>query len=79
MEAGQKEVMEAFETTMTNNVKATVEHANETRRMTRDFMNKVNGLEALIIQQKQEIDTLRTQLAAIQTVVFRGGTSGNQR
>ena len=77
MEAGEKELRQIFEETTTNNVKAVVEHTNETRRMTREFMDKVNGLEALLIQQKQEIDTLRTHLATVQTIVFKGGTSGD--
>ena len=75
MEAGEKEIRKAFEDVTTNNVKATVTHSNETRRLLRVAEEKVVSLDGLVRQQQQDIAAIRQQLSTIQAIVFRGGTS----
>jgi len=74
MEAGEKEMREIFEETTRRNVNSVVEHSNKTRELARDLEERIVRLEKIINSQNQIIETLRTQLAAIQTIVFRGGT-----
>jgi len=74
MEAGEKELREAFEENITNNVKRVVEHTNETRKMLRSAEEKIERLEKHVISLNQTIEQLRAQLAAVQAIVFRGGT-----
>lgn len=77
MESGEKEMRKAFEDVTTQNVQAVVDHTNETRKMTKEFMDRVSKLENLLLQQNAIIENMKAQLAAVQTAVFRGGTSGN--
>lgn len=74
MEAGEKEVRKIFEDMVTDNVKRVVEHSNETRNIVRELEKKVERLERVTLAQNETIEQLRNQLAAVQTIVFRGGT-----
>ena len=74
MEAGERELRKAFEEVTTRNVQATVSHSNETRRIVRELEKKIELLEGIVRNQNTIIDSLRLQLANVQTKVFSGGT-----
>lgn len=74
MEAGEKELREAFECTTTKNVKTILEYSRETRELTRKLEEKVIRLEGIIRNQDTDLQALRQQLATIQTIVFSRGT-----
>ncbi len=75
MAAGDRQVIKAMEEVMTNNVKAAVAHGNETRKLVRILEEKVISLDGLVRQQQEEIGSLRQQLAKVQAITFRGGTT----
>ena len=75
MEPGEKELKLAFEQTTTNNVRAMLEHGNETRRLLRELEERISLLEGIIRQQDTKFETIRSQLASIQQKVFSGGTA----
>lgn len=75
MEAGEKEIRQAFEETTTRNVNTILEHSNETRKISRETAEKVINLENTIRSQNEVIKELRMQLAAIQAKLYLNGTS----
>jgi len=74
MESGERELKQAFEEVTTRNVKAILQHSNETRILVRELEKKVVLLEGNIREQNKEIEALKKQLANVQTKVFSGGT-----
>lgn len=74
MEAGELELRQVFEETTTRNVKAMLEHGNETRRLNRELYTKVETLEKIIAEQNKSIESLKLQLANVQTKLYSGGT-----
>jgi len=74
MEAGEREMRQAFEHVTTNNVKAAVEHSNETRQIVRELEKKVQLLESQRTLDQANIEQLRMLVTNLQTVVFSGGT-----
>ena len=74
MEAGEKELKKAFEETSTRNIKAILEHSNETRKLTRNLEEKVTKLEEIIIIQNNTIEELRKLLVNVQVKMYSGGT-----
>ena len=74
MEAGEIELRKVFEDVTTKNVKTILEYSKETRELTRRLEEKVVKLEGIIRNQGTEIQALRQQLAAVQTIVFSKGT-----
>ena len=74
LEAGEKELRKIFEDITTNNVKAVLGHANETRTMLRDVEKKIKSLENFVLTQNGLIDNLRVQLASVQAKLYEKGT-----
>lgn len=74
MKAGGLELAQVFEQTTTNNVKATVEFTQQTRKMFRELETKVNALQSQVIAQRELLNQFRIQLAGVQTKLFSGGT-----
>ena len=74
MESGEKEMRKVFEDVTTGNVKTVLAHANETRKIVRDLEDRMAKLESLIRNQDSIIESLKIQLAGIQTKIFSGGT-----
>ena len=75
MKSGEKEMRQIFEDTTTNNVKATVEFTNETRKLFRELQIKVNLLQDRIVTQDTTIALMKKQISNMQAIVFRGGSS----
>lgn len=75
MEAGEKEMRKAFERVNTGNVRAAVDHGNETRKMVREIQKKVDHLEANIIAQDEKFEQINKQVASILAKVYSGGTA----
>lgn len=76
MEAGEMELRKTFEEVTKNNVQATIDFSNETRKMFRDLEDKVKHLEKVIINQNNLIEGFRGQLANVQATLYAGGTAG---
>lgn len=74
MEAGERELRKAFEEVTTRNVKAILDHNNETRKMVIELINKINTLEGKVREQDGTISQLRMMLSTIQAKVYQGGT-----
>jgi len=74
MESGERELKQAFEEVTTRNVRAILQHSNETRVIARDLEKKVVLLQETIREQVKEIQALKNQLANVQTKIFSGGT-----
>lgn len=74
MESGEKELRKAFEEVTTNNVKAAVAYSTETRKLIRTLEQRQNRLEEERKQDKALIESLRKQLANVQTKIYSGGT-----
>ncbi len=74
MKSGEKELRLAFEEVTTNNVKAVVDHSNETRKIVRELEDKLNSLGDLIRNYDTTIDLLKQQITHLQMKMFSGGT-----
>ena len=74
MEAGEKEMRLAFEEVVNRNVNSVIEYTKKTREMVRKLEKRIEKLESVIQNKDEEILQLRNQLAAVQTIVFSGGT-----
>jgi uncharacterized protein HemX len=74
MDAGEKELRKAFEDVTTNNVKAVVDFSQGTRKLIRELEQRMNRLEEERKQDKALLESLRMQLANVQTKVYSGGT-----
>ena len=74
MEAGEIEIRKAFEEVSTKNIKAMLEHGNETRRMLRELEEKVSRQDETIRNQNTTIEAIRLQLSQVQGIVYGGGT-----
>ena len=57
MAPGDKELMKAFEETITRNVLAAVDHGNETRRLVRELGLKVEHLEAQLVEKDKKLSS----------------------
>ena len=74
MESGEKEFRQIFEETTTRNVRAAVDHGNETRRIVRDSQAKIDLLEGQLRQTNQSIEDLRNLVVNLEIKAYRGGT-----
>jgi len=74
MMTGDKELRKAFEEVTTNNVRASVEHGNNTRKLVRELEEKVLLLEGMLRQYDEKFALLNSQLNRLQSKVFSGGT-----
>lgn len=72
-EAGDREVMKAFEEVTTRNVRAAVDHGNTTRKLVKELSDRVNVLEAENVQLKQQISNFNLTMANIQARLYKGG------
>lgn len=70
----EKDLALGFQEVTTRNVKAAVNHGNETRQIVRQLEEKIKKLEQLIYSRDMQINQLRTMIAGLQAKVFRGGT-----
>lgn len=75
MEAGEKELRQAFEEVTTNNVKAAVEHSNESRKLIRELEKKIVSLDGEIRTYNSRIELMQQQIAMLQAKLYQGGTS----
>lgn len=73
----EKELRKAFEEVTTNNVQASIDFTNETRKMLRELSDKFDSLEARMSQYDEKLQLLQIQVSTMQAIVFRGGTSGD--
>lgn len=69
-----REILQAFEETITRNVQAAVAHSNGTRDIVRQLKTKVEALEGQIRQYDERFALVQAQLASIQARVYSGGT-----
>ena len=74
MEAGEREIKQAFEEVTTRNVNTTVAFTQDTRKLFRELEEKVNALQAQVVSQAALLNQFRVQLAGVQTKLFSGGT-----
>jgi len=68
------DIRKIFEETTTRNVKAGIDHGNETRNIVRELEGTVGKLQAQIRLQDEKFKEIKKQLGIIQTKVFSGGT-----
>ena len=74
MEPGELELRKAFEEVTTKNVKAILEYSKTTRAGMRELEEKIVKLEKQVIAQNEIIESIKVQLANVQTKVYREGT-----
>jgi len=74
MESGEKELRKAFEDVTTSNVKAVLDFSQGTRELVRTLEQRMNRLEEERKQDKALIESLRLQIANMQTIIYGGGT-----
>lgn len=74
MGAGDKEIRKAFEEVTTRNVKAAVNHSNDTRKIVRDLEAKILHLEEISRAKDNVINDMRQQISLIQQQLYSGGT-----
>ena len=74
MEAGEKEMRQAFEEVTTRNVQAAINYTNSTRKMVNDLTSKVDHLEKALIDKDKVINDLRLQIVNIQQKLYLGGS-----
>jgi chaperonin cofactor prefoldin len=75
MNETDREFRKIFEETTTRNVRASIKFSNDTRVLIHTLEERVLKLEAQIIELNTQLEMFRTQLAPLQAIVFRGGTS----
>jgi hypothetical protein len=74
MIGGEKEQRQAYEEITTRNVRAAVDHGNETRKLIRNLEVEIGLLKGVLRATDERITMLQAQIASLQAVVFRGGT-----
>lgn len=74
VEAGDLELMAAFEETITRNVTTIQEYTKETRKLVRELENRVKQLKDLVVQKDTEVKELRQQVSLLQGKLYAGGT-----
>ena len=74
MEAVERELRKAFEDVTTNNVRASIDFSNETRKIVRLVAERLAKIEIKLARQDETIEALKLQLANVQTKVYSGGT-----
>lgn len=74
MESGEKELRQIFERTTINNIKAIISYNDQTHELVKELETKVRNLDGVLRQYDATIDSLKKQLAVLQTKVFQGGS-----
>ena len=75
MSSGDKEIVLASEEVQRKNLLATIQHANETRKMIQELGVIVDALQNQVITQNGTIQQLRNQLASLQQQFYQKGTT----
>ena len=75
MESGEKEMRRHFENTTIRNVKAAVNHSNETRAMVRGLEKQVCALTNNVQSYKDLLVEYRSQLVNLQQAFYLKGTT----
>lgn len=70
----EKELAKAFEETTTRNVKAILDHSNESRRLVREMQEKHALLERILAEQDKTLEMFKKQLANLQAKMYLEGT-----
>lgn len=73
MEPGELELRKAFEETATRNVRAAVDHGNETRKLLREAEIRISQLETSLMQQKKLTEDFRQILSQLQAKLYLNG------
>ncbi|KYK22696.1 hypothetical protein AYK24_00280 [Thermoplasmatales archaeon SG8-52-4] len=74
MEAGEMELRKTFEDVTKQNVQASIDFSNETRKLFRELEDKFKHLENTVLSQIQLIEGLKQQLSFVQRTLYAGGT-----
>ena len=74
MESGERELRKAFEEVTTRNVVAAIGYGNETRKLTKELLDKVNQLEEQVRLQDKTINDLRLLLTNVQAKLYSRGS-----
>lgn len=75
MAAGDREILSVFEETTNRNLKAVVQHTNDTRKLVQELEAQVKALDGLVRNYDAKIELLQKQVVMLQTKVFAGGSS----
>ena len=70
MEAGEKELREAFESTTTQNVKAILEYSNGTRKMVREVERRLSMVDEVILNLQKRLDEIDKVIAVIRGEIY---------
>ena len=70
MESGEKEMRQVFEEVTNRNVKATVDHANLSRKLVRDLEKKVQLLENKLLSYEDRLEQIRLSLVNLQAKMY---------
>lgn len=67
---GEKELRKVFEETSTNNIKAMLEHGNESRKLVRELQERLDHVETQLRQKEEKIESLRTSIVQLQMKTY---------
>jgi len=73
MEAGEKELRKAFEEVSNKNIRATITHSNETRKLLRAAEERIKLLEEKILQIYERFDVVQKQIVQLQMKSYSRG------
>lgn len=73
MEAGELEIRKAFEDVTRKNVKSSIEHGNETRRICRELQTKVSDLEKKIVFINKQLVDQNKIISGLQVKLYKNG------
>ena len=74
MEAGEKELRKAFEEVSNRNIKATISHSNETRKLLRAAEERIKLLENKLIEFEKRFDIINKQIVQLQMKSYTWGS-----
>jgi len=74
MESGEKELRKAFEEVSNRNIKAVLEHSNQTRKMINELKDQVNNFQETLRNFEQKLNEIRKLLTNVQQKIYSGGT-----
>jgi len=81
IKAGDREVIRASEEVNRRNAESAIQFANDTRKMVLEMRTLFDTLQNHVMNQRSEINELRSQLANVQQELYARGTvrHGNKR
>lgn len=74
VQAGEVEKVKASEEVVKRNVISMMQHGNETRKMLREMLMRVDAIQNKQMQLEKQQDQFRIQLASVQQKLFAGST-----